>query len=105
MPVIVGSIADITFIAKRDTTVEEVNDILRKAAGEKRWAGVLKVSDDELVSSDIIGEPYGAIVDTKLTRVVGENLVKVMSWYDNGSGVCTHVGGARGENGKIYLSL
>lgn len=86
VPVITGSIADITFIAKRDTTVEEVNDILRKAAGEKRWEGVLKASDEELVSSDIIGESFGAIVDTKMTRVVGGNLVKVMSWYDNESG-------------------
>lgn len=86
VPVTVGSIADITFIAKRDTTPEEVNDILRKAASEKRWEGILKVSDDELVSSDIIGEPYGAIVDSKLTRVVDGNLVKVLSWYDNESG-------------------
>lgn len=86
VPVITGSIADITFIAKRDTTVEEVNEILTKAAGEKRWEGVLKVTTEELVSSDIIGEPYGAIVDSKMTRVVGGNLVKVLSWYDNESG-------------------
>ncbi len=86
VPVTVGSIADVTFITKRDTTVEEVNDILRKAAGEKRWEGILKVTDEELVSSDIIGEPFGAIVDSKLTRVVGGNLVKVLSWYDNEGG-------------------
>jgi glyceraldehyde 3-phosphate dehydrogenase len=86
VPVIVGSVADITFIAKRDTTVEEVNDILRKASATERWQGILKVSDEELVSSDIIGEPYGAIVDSRMTRVVDGNLVKVLSWYDNEMG-------------------
>ncbi len=86
VPVIVGSIADVTFIAKRDTTAEEVNDILRKAANSDRWQGILKVSDDQLVSSDIVGEAYGAIVDASMTRVVDGNLVKVLSWYDNEMG-------------------
>jgi glyceraldehyde 3-phosphate dehydrogenase len=86
VPVIVGSIADVTFIAKRDTTREEVNDILRKAANSDRWQGILKVSDDQLVSSDIVGEAYGAIVDSSMTRVVDGNLVKVLSWYDNEMG-------------------
>lgn len=86
VPVIVGSLADITFIAKRNTTVEEVNSLLKKASGEKRWEGILKVTDEELVSSDIIGEPYGSIVDTKMTRVVDGNLVKVLAWYDNEAG-------------------
>jgi glyceraldehyde 3-phosphate dehydrogenase len=86
VPVIVGSIADVTFIAKRETTPEEVNDILRKAAASDRWQGILKVSDDQLVSSDIVGEAYGAIVDASMTRVVDGNLVKVLSWYDNESG-------------------
>lgn len=86
VPVLVGSIADTTMIVGRDTTAEEVNDILKKAAGEDRWQGILKVSDEELVSSDIVGEPYGAIVDSKMTRVVDGNLVKVMSWYDNEMG-------------------
>jgi glyceraldehyde 3-phosphate dehydrogenase len=86
VPIIVGSIADTTMIVKRDTTAEEVNEILKKAAKEDRWQGIIKVSDDELVSSDIVGEPFGAIVDSKLTRVVGGNLVKVMSWYDNEMG-------------------
>ncbi|MCR4275082.1 MAG: type I glyceraldehyde-3-phosphate dehydrogenase [Candidatus Campbellbacteria bacterium] len=86
VPVIVGSIADVTLITKRNTTVEEVNDILRKASQDARWQGILKVSDEELVSSDIVGELYGAIVDSKLTRVVDGNLVKVLSWYDNEMG-------------------
>lgn len=83
VPVAAGSIADITFIAKRDVTVEEINDIFRKAAAEPRWQGILKVSEEQLVSSDILGEPYGAIVDLNFTKVVDGNLVKVLSWYDN----------------------
>lgn len=83
VPVIVGSVADITFIAKRDTSKEEINDILRKAAMEKRWKGIFRASDEELVSSDIIGDPHTAIADLKMTRVVGGRLVKVLSWYDN----------------------
>jgi glyceraldehyde 3-phosphate dehydrogenase len=83
VPVIAGSYADITFVAKRKTSVEEVNDILRKASLDSRWEGIMKVSDDPLVSSDIVGEPYGSIVDLSFTRVVDGDLVKVLSWYDN----------------------
>ena len=83
VPVIAGSIADITFVAKRDTSVEEVNQILRDAANDPRWAGVFTVTEEDLVSSDIIGNLHGAIADLQMTRVVGGNLVKVMSWYDN----------------------
>lgn len=83
VPVAAGSAADITFLAKRKTSVEEVNSILKKAAKEKRWQGILKVSDEPLTSSDIIGEPYAAIVDASFTKVVDGDLVKVLSWYDN----------------------
>lgn len=86
VPVICSSIADITFIAKRDTTAEEVNEMLRKAAKEKRWQGIFSASDDELVSSDIIGSTEGAIAELSMTRVVGGNLVKILAWYDNESG-------------------
>lgn len=86
VPVIVGSIADITFLASRDTTEEEVNDIFRKAAQEPRWEGILKVSEDPIVSSDIIGERYGAIVDLGFTKVVDGNFVQILSWYDNEAG-------------------
>jgi glyceraldehyde 3-phosphate dehydrogenase len=86
VPVIAGSIADVTFIAKRDTTAEEVNDILRKAAQDPRWAKTFTVTDEQLVSSDIVGSSYAAIADLGLTRVIGGNLVKVMSWYDNEMG-------------------
>jgi glyceraldehyde 3-phosphate dehydrogenase len=83
VPVRVGSISDITFLASRNTTPEEINDILRKASNTPQWSGIMKVIDDPVVSSDIVGEPYGAIVDAGLTRVIGGNLVKVCSWYDN----------------------
>lgn len=83
VPVITGSIADITFVSKKKTSVEEVNEIFKKAAESQQWKGILKVVDEQIVSSDIIGEPYGAIVDLKFTKVVDGDLVKVLSWYDN----------------------
>jgi len=83
VPVITGSVADITFIAKRDTSVEEINDILQKAANKERWKDILTVAKDHIVSSDIVGNKYAAIIDLDFTRVVGGNLVKVLSWYDN----------------------
>lgn len=89
VPVAVGSIADITFVAKRKTTVEEVNSILKTAAESPRWKGILAVTEDQLVSSDIIGEPYGAIADLKFTKVVDGDLIKVLSWYDNEWGYCS----------------
>lgn len=85
VPVPAGSIADITFIAKRETTKDEVNQILREAAAKSRWDGLFKTTDEELVSSDIVGEPVAAIADLTMTRVIG-NLVKVLSWYDNEMG-------------------
>ena len=86
VPVIAGSIADITFIAKRNTSVEEVNQILRDASRDPRWAGIYTATDEPIVSSDIVGELFGAIADLDMTRVVDGNLVKVMSWYDNEMG-------------------
>jgi len=83
IPIVTGSIADITFVAKRKTSEEEINDIFRQAAASLRWKGILAVTEDQIVSSDIIGEPYGAIVDLKFTKVIDGDLVKVLSWYDN----------------------
>ncbi len=88
IPVVTGSIADITFVSKRKTSVEEINNILKEAAASSRWQGILKVVEEDIVSSDIIGEPYGAIVDLKLTKVIDGDLVKVLSWYDNEWGYC-----------------
>jgi glyceraldehyde 3-phosphate dehydrogenase len=86
VPTPAGSIADITFVAKRDTTAEEVNKILEEASREERWKGIFAVTREPLVSSDIIGNPHASIADLELTRVVGGNLVKVMAWYDNEMG-------------------
>lgn len=83
VPVVAGSLVDVTFIAKRNTTAEEVNNILREAAKNLRWQGIFTATDEELVSSDIIGSPYGSIADLPMTRVVGGNLVKVLAFYDN----------------------
>jgi glyceraldehyde 3-phosphate dehydrogenase len=86
VPTPAGSIADITFISKRPTTVEEVNAALKTAAGTEKWMTLFAATEEELVSSDIIGLPYASIADLKMTRVVGGNLVKVMAWYDNEMG-------------------
>ena len=83
VPVPSGSIADITFISKRDTSVEEVNEVLSNAAGNVRWSKVFSVTNEPLVSTDIIGDTHASIADLGMTRVVGGNLVKVLAWYDN----------------------
>ena len=83
VPVPVGSLSDLTFVLKKDTTKEEINEALRKAAEEPNYKGILAVSDDPLVSSDIIGNSHSSIVDLSLTQVVGGNLAKVIAWYDN----------------------
>lgn len=86
VPTIVGSYVDLTFVTKKNTSKEEVNEILRKAAGEPRWKGIFTTTDEPLVSSDIIGNTHASIVDLEMTRVVGGNLVKVLAWYDNEAG-------------------
>ncbi len=83
VPTITGSISDNTFIVERPTSVEEVNAVFKKAAADPRWSKVLAVTEDPLVSTDIVGEPYGAIIDLGLTRVIDGDMVKVFSWYDN----------------------
>ena len=82
-PVPVGSIADIVFLTVRETTVEEVNRVFKQEAESERYQGVLGVTEDLIVSSDIIKDPRASIVDLSMTRVVDGDLVKVMSWYDN----------------------
>jgi glyceraldehyde 3-phosphate dehydrogenase len=82
-PVAVGSIADITFVTSRKTAVDEVNHILTEEADTERYTGVLGVSHEPLVSSDVVGDPRASIVDLELTKVIDGDLVKVMSWYDN----------------------
>lgn len=83
VPVPAGSVADITFVSEKETSVEEVNKVLKDAASSSEWEGVFEVTEDPLVSSDIVGQSYGAIADLSFTRVVDGDLVKVFSWYDN----------------------
>jgi glyceraldehyde 3-phosphate dehydrogenase len=86
VPVVSGSIADITFITKRPTTKEEINEILTQSSQSDRWKGILGVSNEQLVSSDIVGNTHASIVDLEMTVVVDGNLVKVLAWYDNEMG-------------------
>ncbi len=83
VPVAIGSIVDVTFLASRNTTKEEVNKILAEAATSERWKTVFTATDEPIVSSDIIGARFGAIADLSMTQVVDGNLVKVLAWYDN----------------------
>ena len=86
VPVPAGSIVDVTFISKKETTAKEVNEILKKASMNDKWSKVFAVTDEPLVSSDILGNSHASIADLEMTRVVGGNLVKVMGWYDNEMG-------------------
>lgn len=86
VPIPVGSLVDITFITEKNTSVEEVNDILKKASGEDRWKNIFTVTEEPIVSSDIIGKEFASIADLTFTKVVDGNLVKVLAWYDNEMG-------------------
>lgn len=82
-PVPVGSISDITFVLERRTTKDEVNKVFREEAATDRYRGILGVSEDPIVSSDIIQDSRASVVDLAMTQVVDGDLLKVMSWYDN----------------------
>lgn len=86
VPVPAGSIVDVTFISKKETTAQEVNEILKAAAQSDRWRDLFAVTDEPLVSSDILGNSHASIADLEMTRVVGGTLVKVLGWYDNEMG-------------------
>lgn len=88
VPTLTGSIADFTFLAGRTTSVEEVNNIFRQAAKEERWGGIMRVNEEPIVSSDIVGDEYAAIVDLTMTKVIDGDLIKILSWYDNERGYC-----------------
>lgn len=83
VPVPVGSISDITFVAERPTTIEEINQILTEECATDRYQKVVAVTSDPIVSTDIIGSTFAATVDLEMTRVVDGDLVKIMAWYDN----------------------
>jgi glyceraldehyde 3-phosphate dehydrogenase len=82
-PVPVGSLADIVFVTGRGTSVEEVNRVFTEEAASDRYRQVLAVTEEPVVSSDIIRQSFASIVDLSLTQVVDQDLVKIMSWYDN----------------------
>ena len=82
-PVAVGSLADIVLVAKRKTSVEEINQIFVEEAASDRYRGIVGVTDDPIVSSDIIKDPRASVIDLGMTRVVDGDLVKILSWYDN----------------------
>ncbi len=83
VPTPVVSLADITAVVKKNTTKEEINKVLKKAAKEPYYEGIVGVTEEELVSTDFRGNPHSAIVDLPLTDVVDGNLIKVVAWYDN----------------------
>lgn len=83
VPTPVVSLSDFVIITKRSVSVEEVNEAFKKAASEPFYQGILTTTDEELVSSDFIGNSHSCIVDTHLTAVVGGNMLKVVAWYDN----------------------
>lgn len=83
VPIITGSVSDLTFLVAKKTTKEEVNEALTKASQDPRYKNVLAVTNDPIVSSDIIGSTYSAICDLSMTKVIDGDFVKVLAWYDN----------------------
>lgn len=101
VPTPVVSLSDFVIITKRAVTVEEVNDAFRAAAKEPYYQGILAVSDEELVSSDYIGNSHSAIVDLKLTAVVGGTMLKVVAWYDNEWGYSNRLVEVVADTGRL----
>ena len=83
VPLAVGSLSDITIVTDRETSVEEINQILTEEAATDRYLKVFAVTNEPIVSSDIIKSPYAAIADLEMTKVVDGDLVKILAWYDN----------------------
>jgi glyceraldehyde 3-phosphate dehydrogenase len=101
VPTPVVSLSDFVIITKRKVTVEEVNEVFTKAASEPYYQGILAVNDEELVSSDFIGNSHSAIVDLKLTAVVGGNMLKVVAWYDNEWGYSNRLVEVVADTGRL----
>lgn len=83
VPTPVVSLSDITAVIKRNTTKEELAEVFKRVASEEYYEGIIGVTEEELVSSDFIGDPRSCIVDLPLLDVVGGNMIKVVAWYDN----------------------
>lgn len=91
VPTPVGSLSDMVFVTKRPVTIAEVNAMLEEESKKDRWQGILAVTHDPVVSSDIIGRSESSIVDLSLTNVMGGTLLKIISWYDNEWGYCSRL--------------
>ncbi|HEX2864131.1 MAG TPA: type I glyceraldehyde-3-phosphate dehydrogenase [Deinococcales bacterium] len=98
VPTSTGSLSDVTMILKREVTVDEVNAAL-KAAAEGPLKGIMAYTEEEIVSSDIVGDPHSSIIDGKMTKVLG-NMVKIFSWYDNEWGYSSRIADLIGLIGK-----
>ena len=101
VPTPVVSLSDFAVVTKRNVTIEEVNQAFKKAAADPYYQGILAVTEEELVSSDFIGNSHSAIVDLNLTNVVGGNLLKVVAWYDNEWGYSNRLVEITVETGKL----
>lgn len=101
VPTPVVSLADFTFVTKKKTTAEEINETFRKAAADPFYQGILAVSEEPLVSSDFRGNSHSAIVDLELTSVIDGDLVKVVAWYDNEWGYSSRLVEMVAEIGKL----
>jgi glyceraldehyde 3-phosphate dehydrogenase len=104
VPTPVVSLSDFVIITKRKVTAEEVNEVFTKAAAEPYYQGILTVTDEELVSSDFIGNSHSAIIDLKLTAVVGGNMLKVVAWYDNEWGYSNRLVEVVADVGRLLTS-
>jgi glyceraldehyde 3-phosphate dehydrogenase len=101
VPTPVVSLSDFVIITKRNVTVDEVNEAFKKAAAEPYYQGILAVTEEELVSSDFIGNSHSAIVDLKLTAVVSGNMLKVVAWYDNEWGYSNRLVEMSADTGRL----
>lgn len=101
VPTPVVSLSDFVIITKKPVTVEEVNSVFKKAAKEPFYQGILAVTEEELVSSDFIGNSHSAIVDLDLTAVVGDNMLKVVAWYDNEWGYSNRLVEVVADTGRL----
>lgn len=104
VPTSVVSLSDVTMLLKRNTTIEEINDVFRKQVKEPYFQGILAVSEEPLVSSDYIGNSHSGVVDLLLTNVVDGNLVKVVVWYDNEWGYSNRLVEMVADVGKVLAS-
>ena len=101
VPTPVVSLSDITAVTKRETSVEEINELFKRAAADPYYQGILDATEEELVSIDYRGNSHSSIVDLKLTDVIGGTLIKVVAWYDNEWGYSNRLVELTADLGKM----